>query len=125
MKITNPLTLALIASVLVAAPASASAQSSERSDRQRSSPDRVFAHVDANKDGVISKSEFSSAHAKRGNRQGSDNARQRPGGSADQMFARIDANGDGSLTKAELKSAHDKRMGRQVKHGNGQNQPRR
>ena len=76
---------------------------------------QMFARVDANHDGVITKAETDAAHqamaAKRQGRQG-DHAMGAMGGMHHDpaaAFDRIDANHDGTISRAELVAAHAKR----------------
>src|ERR1700690_2561426 len=75
------------------------------------SPSQLFAKLDADGDGQISKSEFESALGNAGVSTST----------ADALFAKLDANGDGSISQSELTSAkhghHHHHM-----HGGGESQ---
>jgi Ca2+-binding EF-hand superfamily protein len=83
---------------------------------------RLFARVDANRDGVITRDEIEAARALRGNRQGlrgqgmsgQRGAMRDPARRGERMFARLDANHDGVITRGEFDAAmaaRQQRMG--------------
>lgn len=65
-----------------------------------------FDSLDTNKDGQVTKEEFTAAPHYRGN--------------AEQMFKTMDVNADGSLTKDEFCSGKGKGMGKGMGQGQGQ-----
>jgi hypothetical protein len=82
---------------------------SAQGQQQTGGPDaKLFAKLDADGDGQISKDEFSAAASK----AGADSS------VADAVFAKIDANGDGSVSQSELAKA-DKGGGHHHRHVGG------
>lgn len=97
-------------SVLFAGAASAEQQ------RPKMAPAAMMQHLDANKDGKISKKEFMQGakqrEAKKGDRaKGKQEGGKRQNMNPEKMFARLDQNKDGVVTKGELEhmaEAHKK-----------------
>jgi Ca2+-binding EF-hand superfamily protein len=78
-------------------------------------PERWFAKVDANNDGVLSKEELA-AGPRRAGKAGADAAR---GGRHGGMFAHLDLNKDGKVDKAEVQQAAAEMLKRLDKNADG------
>lgn len=76
----------------------------QRADVQRR-VERMFARLDTNHDGYISKDEIAAAQALRQQKSQQDAPKR-----AARMFDRLDTNHDGQITRAEAEAAHTSRM---------------
>lgn len=70
-------------------------------------PDAIFAKMDANSDGKVSKDEFVAAQEARAKKSGHEMKKE----DIEARFAKIDTDKDGLLTKEELKAGHAGRRG--------------
>ncbi|MEO5613127.1 MAG: EF-hand domain-containing protein [Sphingomicrobium sp.] len=78
---------------------------------------KMFARVDANRDGYITKAEGEAMRGQMHQKMAEHKmARAKSGGA---MFDRLDANHDGSISRAEFDAAHAQRMARMDSNGDG------
>lgn len=79
---------------------------------------KMFARVDANRDGFITKAEGEAMHGQMRDKMMKHKMARAKSSVA--PFDRLDANHDGSISRAEFDAAHAKRMARRVTNGDGQ-----
>lgn len=85
--------MAVVAIALFASTDSMAQDRRGKGDRERPTPEMVVKHLDADKDGKISKAEAENAERDR----------------MKEHFDRIDANSDGFIDANELQTAHERR----------------
>jgi hypothetical protein len=79
----------------------------------------MFAKMDANSDGKVTKEEYVAAYEARAK----DSGREAPPKEMiEKRFAKMDADSDGALTQEEMKSAHKKMM---EEHGKGKGEEKK
>lgn len=71
----------------------------------KGSPEEMFARVDTNNDGYLTKEEMKAAHEKRRKNKPSHKKGKGAG-----FFDKADSNGDGKLSKAEASAMHSMRV---------------
>ena len=102
------LTVALAAFLGAQAALAAEGKQGKEGKRPPMDPEKIFAKLDANSDGSITKDEFN-----KGPFEKMDEERRKT------VFGRMDANGDGKVSLDEFKTAHEKMKERHAKGGKG------